>query len=179
VTSDSYTRARGYPETGQARRISPGFAMVLVLSVTATLALLILALVYYSGSSARIASDYTNVASPANRALTAELSAYAHDQDHNLPAARVDLTNEAKTEASFDNLLGEVAFPGAAATAADALLKADQAREKLIKLQAQAPTFRVLGSFAARVQAADAAVEVQVKLIRQALGLPAPSGQLF
>lgn len=179
MTSDSYTRAGRYPRARQARSISPGFTMVLVLSITATLTLLILALVYYSGSSARIASDYTNVASPANRALAAELNAYAHDQAHNLPAARADLTNEAKTEASFDNLLGEVSFPGAAATAAGALVTADQAREKLIRVQAQAPTFRVLGSFVSRVQAADAAVEVQVKLIRKALGLPSAGGQLF
>lgn len=179
MTSDSYTRTGRYSRAGHARSVSPGFTMVLVLSVTATLVLLILALVYYSGSSARIVSDYTTVASPADQALTAELGAYARDQVHNLPAARADLTNEAKTEVSFDNLLGDVAFPGAAATASAALVTADQAREKLIKLQAQAPTFRALRSFDTRVQAADAVVEVEVKLVREALGLPPASGQLF
>jgi hypothetical protein len=78
LTSDSYTEdgryaSGGHTRDGQVRSITPGFAMVLVLSFVTTALLLIFSLVYFAGSSARIASDYTTVASPANRALTAEV----------------------------------------------------------------------------------------------------------
>lgn len=179
MTSGSATRVRGDTGVGQARSTGRAMAVALTLCVISTLGLLIAGLVYYSGSSGRIASDYTSVASPANVELTAELDLYAVDQDHDLAAAQFDLSSEARTEASFDNLLGEVAFPGAAATAADALVQADQKREKLIKLQAQANSLSAMRSFDSRVQTADAAVETQVQLIRQALGLPPSSGQLY
>jgi len=62
----------------------------------------------------------------------------------------------------------------------DALLvAADQKRIKLIGLQMQAKTLRELRSFDARVQAADAAVEAQVEIIRQDLGLPATGQKLY
>src|SRR6516164_3593575 len=103
------------------RSISPGFAIVLMLSLVTTALLLIFALVYYAGSSARIASDYTTVASPADRALTAEVDGYAHNRRRDLAAARSDLMGEVRTVGSFDDHLGTVSFPLAAATAAGAL----------------------------------------------------------
>jgi hypothetical protein len=159
--------------------IGPRFAVVLVVSLAATVLLLIFALVYYAGSSARIASDYTIVASPADRALTAEVDGYAHNRRRDLAAARSDLTSEVKTVGSFDNQLRTVTFPSAAATAADALTQADQKLGKLIGLQARAPSLRKMRSFDHRVEAAAAAVKTQVGLIRQALGLPPSSGTLF
>jgi hypothetical protein len=141
--------------------------------------LLIAALVYYAGSSARIASDYTTVASPADRALTAEVNGYAHNRRRDLAAARSDLTSEVKTVGSFDDQLRTVTFPSGAATAADALTQADQKLATLIGLQAQAPSLRKMRSFDHRVEAAAAVVKTQVGLIRQALGLPASSGTLF
>ena len=173
MTSDSYTR------DGRMRSISPGFAVVLVLSLVTTALLLIFALVYYAGSSARIASDYTTVASPADRALTAEVDGYAHNRRRDLAAARSDLMREVKTVGSFDSQLGTVSFPSAAATAAGALTQADQKLATLIGLQAQAPSLRKMRSFDHRVEAAAAVVKTQVGLIRQALGLPASSGTLF
>jgi hypothetical protein len=163
----------------QARRITPGFAMVLALSITSTVLLLIFGLVYYSGSSARIAGDYTSLASPANQALAAEMDGYTKNMRQNLAAARSDLMGEAQTEASFDSQLSQVGFPSAAKTAETNLIQADQARAKLIRLQAQASSFTQIQSFNSRVQDADAAVEVQVKLIRQDLALPPSSGQLY
>ena len=144
MTSDSYTRdgriTRGdYARDGRAWSIGPGFAAVLVLSFVATALLLIFALVYFAGSSARIASDYTAVASPAGRALTAEVDGYAHNRRRDLAAARSDLTREVKTVGSFDAQLATVSFPAAAATAAGALTQADQKLAKLIGLQARAP----------------------------------------
>lgn len=173
MTSSSYAGA------GQARRITPGFAMVLALSITSTLLLLIFGLVYYSGSSARIGNNYVSVASPANQALAAEMDGYSKNLGHDLSAAKSDLMSEAQTEASFDNQLSQVGFPSAAETAETDLIQADQARAKLIKLQAQASSFTQMQSFSSRVQAADAGVEAQVKLIRQDLGLPPAAGHLY
>jgi hypothetical protein len=184
LTSDSYTRdsriTRGdYSKDGWLQSIGPGFAVVLVLSLVTTALLLILALVYYAGSPARIASDYTAVASPAGRALTAEVDGYAHNRRRDLVAAKSDLMREVQTVGSFDSQLKTVSFPSAAATAADALTQADQKLAKLIGLQARAPSLRRMRSFDHRVEAAAAAVKTQVGLIRQALGLPPSSGTLF
>jgi hypothetical protein len=161
------------------RSISPGFAVVLVLSLVTTALLLIFALVYFAGSSARIASDYTTVASPADRALTAEVDGYAHNRRRDLAAARSDLTREVKTVGSFDAQLATVSFPAAAATAAGALTQADQRLVSLVGLQAQASSLRKMRSFDRHVEAAAAVVKTQVGLIRQALGLPPSSGTLY
>jgi len=184
LTSDSYSRDDRYTTEGDTgggreRPIRPGFAIVLVLSFVSTALLLIFALVYYAGSSARIASDYTTVASPANRALTAEVDGYAHNRRRDLASAKSDLTREVKTVGSFDDQLGTVTFPSPAATAAGALTQADQKLAKLIGLQARAPSLRKMRSFDHRVEAAAAVVKTQVELIRRALGLPPSSGALF
>jgi hypothetical protein len=161
------------------RAISTGFAALIVLSAAATILLIVAGLAYYSGSSARIASDYTAVASPADQAIAAEVDGYSHNRDHNLAAAKSDLLREVNTLASFDTQLATVAFPGAAATAATALTQAEENLAKLIRLQVRAPSLRRMRSFDPRVEAAAAAVKTQVGLIRQALGLPASSGVLF
>jgi len=184
LTSDSYTRdgriTRGDDSRdGRVRSISPGFAVLLVLSLGTTALLLIFALVYYAGSSARIASDYTTVASPADRALTAEVDGYAHNRRRDLAAARSDLMSELRTVGSFDDQLETVSFPSAAATAADGLTQADQKLAKLIGLQARAPSLKKMRSFDRHVEAAAAVVKTQVGLIRRALGLPPSSGTLF
>ena len=184
MTSDSYTRdgriTRGdYAKGGRLRSIGPGFAMVLVLSSVATALLLIFVLVYFAGSSARIASDYTTIASPADRALTAEVDGYAHNRRRDLAAARSDLMREVKTVGSFDDHLGTVSFPLAAATAAGALTQADEKLANLVGLQARAPLLRKMRSFDRRVEAAAAVVKTKAGLIRRALGLPPSSGALF
>jgi hypothetical protein len=153
--------------------------MVLVLAIAATAALLILALVYYSGSSARIASDYTTIAAPANRALSAELARYTSTSSRDLASARSDLMREAKTLGSFDDQLAEVTFPAAAATAADALIQADTKLAKLIERQAQAPSPRKMRSFDPRLEADVAIVKIEVRRIREALGLPQSGGPLY
>jgi hypothetical protein len=161
------------------RAISTGFAMLMVLSIAATILLIVAVLAYASGSPARIASDYTSVASPANQALAQEVDGYSHDRDHDLAAAKSDLLKEVSTLASFDTQLATVAFPGAAATAATALTGAEENLAKLIRLQVRAPSLRRLRSFDPRVEAAAAAVKTEAGLIRRDLGLPPSSGELF
>jgi hypothetical protein len=161
-------------ETGTeapARNIS-GFLLIAVPSAV-VLVLLILAVPYYAGASARISSLYTNLAVPADRALTADIDGYSLNQHRNLPAAKLYLLKQVQAEASFDNQLGDITFPPAPDPHADLLIAVDQKRIKLIRLQMQAKTLRKLRSFNARDLAANAAVEAQVRIIRQDLGLPA------
>jgi hypothetical protein len=155
-----------------------GFLLIAMGSAVAVL-LLILAVPYYAGSSARIASLYTNVASPADRILAADLNAYGVNRLRNLAAAKSDLSNEVKAETSFDNQLGDITFPPAPDPHADQLITLDAKRIALIKLQLKAPSLRKLRALDSQVQAASAAVDAQIKIMRADLGLPAVSGGLY
>ena len=155
-----------------------GFLLIAAGSLVAAL-LLILAVPYYAGSSARIASLYSNLASPADRALAAEIKAYAVNRDHNLAAAKLDLSNEVKAETSFDNGVGGITFPPAADPHNDQLIALDAKRISLIKLQLKATSLRKLQAFDSRVEAASAAVDAQVKIMRADLGLPPVSRGLY
>jgi hypothetical protein len=155
-----------------------GFLLLAMGSALAAL-LLILAVPYYAGSSTRIASLYTNVAGPADRLLAADISAYGVNRSRNLAAAKLDLSNEVKAETAFDNQLGTITFPPAADPHADDLTAADAKRIKLIELQLKAPSLRKLRAFDSQIEAASAAVDAQVKIMRADLGLPAVSGGLY
>jgi hypothetical protein len=155
-----------------------GFLLIAMGSLVAAL-LLILAVPYYAGSSARIASLYTNVAGPADRILAADFQAYGVNRLRNLAAAKSDLSNEVKADTAFDDQLGTVTFPAAPDPHADQLTAADAKRIKLIKLQLQVKSLRKLRALDSQVQAASAAVNAQVKIMRADLGLPAVSGGLY
>jgi hypothetical protein len=155
-----------------------GFLLIAMGSAVAAV-LVILAVPYYAGSSARISSLYTNVAGPADRILAADIQAYGVNRSHNLAAAKLDLSNEVKVESAFDNQLGEITFPPAADPHTDLLTAADAKRIKLIKLQLQVRSLRKLRALDSQVQAASAAVDAQVKIMRADLGLPAVSGGLY
>jgi hypothetical protein len=155
-----------------------GFILIAMGSAVATI-LLVLAIPYYAGSSARIASLYSNLADPANRLLAADLQAYGVNRLHNLAAAKLDLSNEVKTDTAFDNQLSEITFPPAADPHADTLTALDAKRIELIKLQLKATSLRKLQALDSRVEAASAAVDAQVKIMRQDLGLPPVSGGLY
>jgi len=164
-----------YAEDDRARSIGPGLVALAVVGPVVVIALIAAGLLYLSGSSARIAGNYTAVAAPASQALTAEVSAYTRNQRHDLAAAKLDLRREAKTETSFDTQLAGITLPGAASNAATALILADAKRIKLIGLQVQSASLRQLRSFGGADQTTTAAVEVQVGRLRQALGLPPSS----
>jgi hypothetical protein len=155
-----------------------GLVLIVMGSVVAVV-LLVLAVPYYAGSSARIASLYSNIADPANRLLAADLQAYGVNRLHNLAAAKLDLSNEVKTDTAFDNQLGQITFPSAADPHADTLIALDAKRIKLIQLQLQATSLRKLRALDSQVEAASAAVDAQVKIMRQDLGLPPVSGGLY
>ena len=155
-----------------------GFLLIAVPSAV-VLVLLILAVPYYAGASARISSLYTSLAVPADRALTTDLEGYSASMHSNLAAAKLDLQKQVQAETSFDNQLGDITFPPAPHPHVDLLIAADQKRIKLIKLQMQAKTLRKLRSFNAQDVAANAVVGEQVKIIRQDLGLPPAPGNLY
>jgi len=67
-----------------------------------------------------------------------------------------------------------IPFPLAIAATARALIRANQRRAVLAGRQARSSLVAVLVSFTSRHRAADAAVEAQVRIIRQELGLPPP-----
>jgi hypothetical protein len=149
----------------------------MVLSIFITAVLLVLALVYYLGSSGRIASDYTAVASPANVVLSAERADYARDSRHNLAAAESDLRRMAVTVNSFATNLDTVSFPaGAATTAEEALVTDGQKLAKLLGQQAEAHTFSKMLALGATAGATAAAAQTQARDLRRALRLPTPSG---
>jgi hypothetical protein len=155
-----------------------GFLLIALGSAVAAV-LVVLAVPYYAGSSARIASLYTNVAGPTDRILAADIQAYGVNRLRNLAAAKSDLSNEVKAETAFDTQLGEVTFPPAADPHAEQLAAADAKRIKLIKLQLQVKSLRKLRALDSQVQAASAAVDAQVKIMRADLGLPTVSGGLY
>jgi hypothetical protein len=115
------------------------------------------------------------IAVPANRRLETANDGFADHQHDDLNAARSDLTAQAATERWFDRRLAEISFPPAIDAMVRALIKANQSRIELTGLQAKSNSLGQLRSFTSGHQAADAAVETQVRLIRKALHLPPPS----
>jgi hypothetical protein len=89
--------------------------------------------------------------------------------------ATADLRAEVATERRFDRQLAAIGFPPAIAAIAAALIGANHARVHLTLREARSTTAAGLRTFKRRHAAADAAVEVQVKALRKALGLPPPA----
>jgi len=179
LTSDTYTRSRRPARGGRAQPIGFAFTIVIVISIVSTAALLIAALIYYLGSPARIASDYTSIASPANRALKADLASYAKSRNSDLSTARSDLAREARTISSFNVLLEQVTFPAKAASASQSLIFADDRLHKLLQEQAKAHSLGEMQALEADANAAAANVKIKVARVREALGLPPASGPLL
>jgi len=132
-----------------------------------------------STADARLAAlgrSYLAIANPANQQLNNEVNAFTASERNNLAAAQSSLKAEVTTAGAFDRKLAAIKFPAAIEAIARDVVRANQARGRVIARQARARTLAQLQSFDARHQAADAAVEAQVKRIRQALHLPPPSG---
>jgi hypothetical protein len=121
------------------------------------------------------AARYQSIATPANHRLEVANDAYKKDELSKLAAARADLRSEVATETSFDGHLAQIPFPLSVASIVRALILANQQRGALTARQARSASLAQLRSFDARHGAADAAVEVQVRLLRRALHLPPPT----
>ena len=121
------------------------------------------------------AARYLAIAGPANHRLEIANDGYKKDELTNLAAASADLRSEVATETSFDEQLAHIPFPLSVASIARAVILANEQRGALTARQARSTSLAQLRSFDARHRAKDAAVEVQVRLLRKALHLPPPT----
>lgn len=120
------------------------------------------------------AARYLAIAEPANRRLDEALDAF-HDRDgDDLAAARADLRSVAATETSFDRKLLALHLPAPAGQTARNLVAVNESRAELTTVGARARSLRAMRIVRARLPAADALVETQVRILRAQLGLPPP-----
>jgi hypothetical protein len=126
-----------------------------------------------SGLSAA-AEQYLAIAKPANHRLDEAVDGFRDDSKDDLQKALADLRVEAATEQHFDHQLAALQLPPVPAGIAASLIKANQHRVRLTRDEAHASSLKDLRTYAERHGAADAAVELQVRAIRNALGLPPP-----
>jgi hypothetical protein len=122
-----------------------------------------------------LAAQYLKIARPANRQLDHAVDRFEDEQHDDVAGATADLRAEVVTERRFDRQLAAIGFPPAIAEIAAALIKANHARVHLTLTEARSRSAAELRTFKKRHAAADAAVEVQVKALRKALGLPPPA----
>jgi hypothetical protein len=121
------------------------------------------------------AAKYLAIATAANHRLEVANDSYKKDELSNLAAAKADLRSEVATENLFDQQLAQIPFPLSDASIVRALIVANQQRAALTTRQARSFSLARLRSFDKRHGATDAAVEVQVRLLRKALQLPPPT----
>ncbi|MGH7777300.1 MAG: hypothetical protein ACREPI_09000 [Candidatus Dormibacterales bacterium] len=121
-----------------------------------------------------LATRYVAIAVAGNRRLEHDVDGFAGRDRADLVRMRADLADEAATEREFDRRLLSIAFPPAIETTARALVAANKARATLTTTAAGAASLSLVQSFVPGLEAANGAVEVQVKAIRRELGLPPP-----
>ena len=143
-----------------------------------------------------LASQYQSIAQTANNQLIPNMNSYNANERSNLTAARSALLGQVATGRTFDDNLSNwvtdwqqnyaaaqkvkteasfpvsVPYPSSVAATAQALIRADQAREGILVEQSQATTLRQMQSLNAQQQAAGAAIQAQDTLLRKALHLP-------
>lgn len=119
-------------------------------------------------------SEYMAIVAPATQQLNADMAAYTATEGKSLAAAEATLTAEVALERAFDTSLAGITFPPAIAPIAKAAFQAGVARANLTAQQAQSSSLTRMRSFNQRVQAASAAVQTELALLRKALDLPSP-----
>jgi hypothetical protein len=154
-----------------------------------------------------VISQYEGILNPAIKQLTADTAAYQANERRHLAAAETALTAEVTTEQALDNSLAAMTFtpqnraralalvtdasstgnqnvPSAAITftpqmtvAADALIQANQALDKLTTEQARSSSLTGLRSFNSRAAAAGVAVQSEMKLVLTAIETPLTANQ--
>jgi hypothetical protein len=124
---------------------------------------------------AAAAHRYLAVATPANQKLANETTALTAGERNNLAAARAALKAEVATASQFDRQLAGIKFPAAVEPIVRDVIQANQALGRVTARQARARTLAAMRALDARRTAAQTAVEAQVRRLRVALHLPAPS----
>jgi beta-lactamase class A len=121
-----------------------------------------------------LAARYLAIARPANHRLDEAVDGFTDHRRDDLAKAVADLRAQAATERQFDAQLARIRFPAAIEAIARALIRANRSRIALTLREAQVMSVAGLRAFDRRHKAADAAVEVPVRALRKALGLPPP-----
>jgi hypothetical protein len=121
-------------------------------------------------------SEYMAILAPATQQLNADMAAYTATEGTSLAGAEAALTAEVALERAFDTSLAGITFPPAIAPIAKAAFQADVARANLTAQQAQSSSLIRMRSFNQRVQAASAAVQTELALLRKALDAPPAAG---
>jgi hypothetical protein len=193
LTSETYAE-------GGRRQPTAGGIMIMISSCLSAL-LLIAAIIYALGAGGReqaalaaagceptltpsmqpcttqpiLASHYLAVITPATQQLNTDAAAYAASEGDHLAVAEAALTAEVTSERALDANLTAFAFPPAIKPLARALISANQARATLTAEQARSSSLSRMRSFDHQVQLADAAVQTQMRLVRNAVDTPLPT----
>jgi hypothetical protein len=193
--SEMYAAGR-YAAGGQ-ERTADGRLIVVVVSVLSAV-LVIAGLIYATGTSARhkaalaaaqcepnlspsglqcttvpmLTSQYTAMINPAIQQLNTDDAAYAANEEQHLAAAESALRAAVASAQALDAKMAAFPFPPAVAAAAKGLIRANQALAGLTAEQARSSSLAQLRSFNPQVQAASAAVQTDMTLLRKALAIP-------
>jgi hypothetical protein len=114
--------------------------------------------------------QYMAIVTPAVQQLNIDEAAYTANEGRSLATAEVALTSEMTSERALDARLASFPFPPGASPVAKALIQANQARANLTAEQARSSSLTQMRSFNQQVDAASAAVQKEMKLLRNALG---------
>ena len=193
MTSETYAE-------GGRRQPTAGGIMIMISSCLSAL-LLIAAIIYALGTGGRtqaaltaagceptltpsmqqcttqpiLKGQYLAVITPATQQLNTDAAAYAASEGDHLAVAEAALKAEVTSERALDASLTAFAFPPAIKPLARALISANQARATLTAEQARSSSLSRMRSFDHQVQLADAAVQTQLRLVRNAVDTPLPT----
>jgi hypothetical protein len=122
-------------------------------------------------------SEFRAMVTPATQQLSTDAAAYAASENQHLAPAESALNAMVETERALGSTLASFPFPPAAVPAAKALEGADQALAAVTAEQARSSSLPQLRSFDDRVDAAKAAVQTKMNLLRKALAVPPATSQ--
>ena len=187
-----------YDEGGRPP-ITLGGVIITAVSCLSAL-LLIAAIIYASGTSAReradlvaagceptltplmqqcttqpiLAAQYRAIIAPASQQLSTDAAAYAASEGNNLAVAESALTAEATSERALGTRLGALALPPAMRPLAKALIGANQALATATAEQARSASLARMRALNHQVQLANATVEKDMQLLQTAINAPIP-----
>ena len=125
-------------------------------------------------STPDLAKRYMSIATPANTVLDKSFDALSdHKRDGDGVSASVPLLRTiALTERTFDRELLALKLPAQMGTTAAALVTANEARGNLTTQATTATSVPSLNQYETELDAMNAPVEAQVRILRKDLGLP-------
>jgi hypothetical protein len=120
------------------------------------------------------AAQYLHLAETSNRRLERDFDRLAGPDREHLGAALADLHDAVSTERAFDRDLLRLSLPAPVEATTHDLVRANESRIRLTSAMSDYHSLWQLRRGENVLEAADAAVEVPVRSIRQQLGLPPP-----